>query len=195
MFTGIIENTGVVQSISTGGSNKTFQIRSALAPLLKVDQSLSHDGVCLTVEDISGDNYQVTAIAETLQKTCLRNWKPGYEVNLERSMLLNGRLDGHIVQGHVDGTAACITREDQDGSTLFSFATSPAQQLLMIEKGSICINGISLTLINVNGPNFSVAVIPYTIAHTNIGSLQAGMEVNIEFDVIGKYVQKLMQKN
>ena len=195
MFTGIIENTGVVQSVSASGSNRTFLIRSALAPFLKVDQSLSHDGVCLTVEEILGETYRVTAIAETLQKTCLSNWKPGDEVNLERSMILNGRLDGHIVQGHVDGTATCTAREEQDGSTVFSFTTSPDHQALMIEKGSICINGISLTLFNVNGPAFSVAVIPYTISHTNIASLQAGREVNVEFDVIGKYVQKLMQKN
>ena len=147
------------------------------------------------MEEILGETYRVTAIAETLQKTCLSNWKPGDEVNLERSMVLNGRLDGHIVQGHVDGTATCTAREEQDGSTVFSFTTSPDHQALMIEKGSICINGISLTLFNVNGPAFSVAVIPYTISHTNIASLQAGREVNVEFDVIGKYVQKLMQKN
>ncbi len=194
MFTGIIENTGIIESISASGSNKIILLRSALANLLKVDQSLSHDGVCLTVEEISGNSYQVTAIAETLQKTCLNTWKPGYKVNLERSMLMNGRLDGHIVQGHVDSTARCIAREEADGSTLFSFEISTQFENLIIEKGSICINGISLTVFNVMEARFTVAIIPYTLQNTNIGNVQPGDYVNVEFDVIGKYVQKMMPK-
>ncbi|RYZ26101.1 MAG: riboflavin synthase [Chitinophagaceae bacterium] len=194
MFTGIIENTGVIESISEVGRNKTFTLRSSLAPELKVDQSLSHDGVCLTVEEVAGHTYRVTAVAETLQKTCLNNWKSGYKVNLERSMLMNGRLDGHIVQGHIDSTANCISREDQGGSTLFTFETSIEFANLIIEKGSICINGVSLTVFNVNEAKFSVAVIPYTMENTNIGSVTPGVKVNVEFDVIGKYVQKMMTK-
>lgn len=194
MFTGIIENTGVIEAISDSGSNKTFLLRSSLAPSLKVDQSLSHDGVCLTVEKVSGDTYQVTAVAETLQKTCLNRWQAGDKVNLERSMLMNGRLDGHIVQGHVDSTAKCISREDVNGSTQFSFETSPQFAQLIIEKGSICLNGISLTVFNVTGSEFCVAIIPFTMEHTNIDRVQAGDSVNVEFDVIGKYVQKMMPK-
>ncbi len=194
MFTGIIENTGVIESVSENESNKTFIFRSPLAPELKVYQSLAHDGVCLTVEAISGDTYRVTAVAETLQKTCLNHWKLGDKINLERSMVMNGRLDGHIVQGHVDATATCLERQDQSGSTLFTFEIPAAFSTLIIEKGSICLNGISLTIFNVAGSKFSVAVIPFTMEHTNIGNVEPGTVVNVEFDVIGKYVQKMMPK-
>jgi riboflavin synthase len=193
MFTGIIEATGIIASITAKGSNKTFRIASALAAQLKVDQSLSHDGVCLTVEEATGDSYQVTAIAETLEKSNLSSWKEGGSVNLERCMKINGRLDGHIVQGHVDTTALCILREDQDGSWLFRFSYPDAFRQLVIEKGSIAVNGVSLTCFDVKGHEFSVAIIPYTFDHTNIGRVQKGATVNIEFDMIGKYVARLEQ--
>src|ERR1700682_6031433 len=168
MFTGIIETTGVISSISGQGTNKTFQIISSLSPELKVDQSLSHDGVCLTVESLTEHTYQVTAIAETLTKTCLSQWRPGGRINLERCLQINGRLDGHMVQGHVDTTAICVQRENQKGSWLFRFEFPESFGNLIIEKGSIAVNGISLTCFDVSGNAFSVAIIPYTYDHTNI---------------------------
>ena len=191
MFTGIIEHIGEVKVISDEGTNRTFTVKSPFTQELKVDQSVSHNGVCLTVTDIEGDLYKVTAIDETLQKTNLNEWKVGTLVNLERSMVMNARLDGHIVQGHVDQVAICASKEAQDGSWLFGFEYAPTQQHVTVEKGSICINGVSLTLFNSQENAFSVAIIPYTYEHTNFKTLAPGHQVNLEFDIIGKYVQKL----
>jgi riboflavin synthase len=193
MFTGIIEATGSILSISAKGSNKTFHLTSSLSPQLRIDQSLSHDGVCLTVEAVNGDGYQVTAIAETLEKSNLGTWKEGGKINLERCLVMNGRLDGHIVQGHVDTTARCISRQEQSGSWLFRFSFPPAFGNLVIEKGSIAVNGISLTCFDVSHQEFSVAIIPYTFDNTNIRDLIPGASVNIEFDMIGKYVERMIR--
>ncbi len=193
MFTGIIENTGTITAIETMGSNRTFWIESSLAPDLKTDQSVSHNGVCLTVEETIGNRYRVTAIDETLQKTTLGCWQAGTLVNLERCMQLNGRIDGHIVQGHVDTTATCTSLVQKEGSWEFSFEIDPSFATLVIEKGSIAVNGISLTLFNVTGNGFTVAIIPYTYAHTNMNRLKQGDTVNIEFDMIGKYVNRMQQ--
>lgn len=193
MFTGIIEATGVISNISDSGSNKTFQIISSLSPELKVDQSLSHDGVCLTVESVTEHTYQVTAIAETLYRSILSEWRPGSRINLERSLPLNGRLDGHLVQGHVDSTAKCILRENQEGSWIFRFEFPESFRNLIIEKGSIAVNGISLTCFHVTNNAFSVAIIPYTYDNTNIRDLFPQSLVNIEFDLIGKYVERMVK--
>ncbi len=194
MFTGIIEATGSISSISEVGSNKTFRISSSLAPQLRVDQSLSHDGVCLTVESVTGDSYLVTAIEETLRKSNLGLWKAGDSVNLERCLQLNGRLDGHMVQGHVDTTAQCVGRENRDGSWLYRFEFPESFRNLIIEKGSITVNGVSLTCFDISNNAFSVAVIPYTFENTNIRELVPGSRVNIEFDLIGKYVERITGK-
>lgn len=188
MFTGIIENTGIVKEVLTAGSNKTFWVASPLWEELKPDQSLSHNGVCLTVEEIKTGMHRVTAIEETLSKTSLDQWQAGSVVNLERCMQINGRLDGHIVQGHVDTVAKCIAITEKDGSWEFTFSFSEEFGALVIEKGSISLNGISLTVFNVGNNHFSVAIIPYTFTHTNINALKTGDPVNIEFDMIGKYV-------
>ena len=193
MFTGIIEATAVIKKITENGSNKTFTLSSPLAVEFKADQSISHNGVCLTVETADNQAYTVTAISETLQKTNLGLWKANDIINLERSMLMNGRLDGHIVQGHVDTTVKCIAKREAAGSWEYSFEYPASFAELVIEKGSICINGISLTLFNVTESNFSVAVIPYTYNHTNISQVNEGGIVNIEFDIIGKYAQRLFQ--
>lgn len=195
MFTGIIETTGIVKDIIINGTNKTFWISSTLSDDLKIDQSLSHNGVCLTVEEVSAGTYRVTAIQETLLKTNLGQWLPGTIVNLERCMPLNGRLDGHIVQGHVDTTAQCINIFKKEGSREYTFSFLPAFRTLVIEKGSITINGISLTIFNVSETNFTIAVIPYTYQNTNINTLKIEDLVNVEFDVIGKYVNRILQKN
>jgi riboflavin synthase len=192
MFTGIIEATGSISSISVEGTNKTFRISSSLAAELHVDQSLSHDGACLTIESVLDDSYQVTAIAETLSKTCLSYWKPGSRVNLERCLQLNGRLDGHMVQGHVDTTAMCTDRQNQEGSWVYRFEFPESYRNLIIEKGSVAVNGISLTCFGVTNKEFSVAIIPYTFENTNIRELVPGSIVNIEFDLIGKYVERIM---
>jgi riboflavin synthase len=193
MFTGIIEATGVISNISGSGSNKTFQIISSLSPELKVDQSLSHDGVCLTVESVTEHTYQVTAIAETLSRSILSEWRPGSRINLERCLPLNGRLDGHLVQGHVDSPAKCILRENQEGSWIFRFEFPESFRNLIIEKGSIAVNGISLTCFHVTNNAFSVAIIPYTYDNTNIRDLFPQSLVNIEFDLIGKYVERMVK--
>jgi riboflavin synthase len=192
MFTGIIEASGTIASIMARGSNKTYWISSSLAAQLRVDQSLSHDGVCLTVEALNGHDYQVTAIAETLEKSNLGSWKEGTRINLERCLQMNGRLDGHIVQGHVDTTAICQSIEDQDGSRVVRLSYPSSFQHLVIEKGSIAVNGVSLTCFDVSSDEFSVAIIPYTLDNTNIGLLQPGIRVNIEFDMIGKYVARMI---
>src|SRR6478752_5295964 len=168
MFTGIIENTGTIQEINSTGTNRSFWISSPLANELKIDQSLSHNGVCLTIEEIKGDQHRVTAIEETLLKTNLSNWEKGNIINLERCMQLNGRLDGHIVQGHVDTTATCISKKEVKGSWEYRFSYPTQFAQLIIEKGSICLNGISLTIFNISDHEFSVAIIPYTYGHTNI---------------------------
>lgn len=195
MFTGIIEASGIISSVSGEGTNMTFQIISALAPELKVDQSLSHDGVCLTIEGVTEHTYQVTAIAETLSKTALSQWRPGGRINLERCLLMNGRLDGHMVQGHVDCTAVCLERTEQQGSWVFRFEFPESFRNLIIEKGSVAVNGISLTCFDVTDKAFSVAIIPYTFNYTNIPDLFPGSLVNIEFDLIGKYVQRMISQS
>ena len=193
MFTGIIEEVGKVDHITQEGSNYHFNIQANFANELKIDQSVAHNGVCLTVVACNQNSYQVTAIKETLDKTNLGNWKVGTAVNLERGMRLNAHLDGHIVQGHVDQTATCTSVKEEDGSWMFSFSYSPKQQNVTIEKGSITINGVSLTVVDSGLNNFSVAIIPYTYKHTNFHTLKKGDVVNLEFDVIGKYVKRLLE--
>ncbi len=190
MFTGIVETTGTVVAVSQTGTNSTFTIESPISNTLKTDQSVSHNGVCLTVESVSNGSHTVTAIAETLSKTNLGYWQAGTVVNLERCVPMNGRLDGHLVQGHVDATATCESVSNQNGSWLFTFSYPKQFAHLIIEKGSICINGISLTVFNLVENRFSVAIIPYTFAHTNMQHLQAGNTVNIEFDMVGKYLAR-----
>ncbi len=192
MFTGIIEALGEIKEISIEKSNRVFYLKSNIAGHLKIDESVSHNGICLTVEDIRKDIYRVTAIQETLEKTNAGLWNPGDMINLERSMKMNGRLDGHIVQGHVDGTAVCTAKKDQEGSIEFSFEFDEKFASLIIEKGSICINGVSLTAFNVAKNNFTVAIIPYTLSHTNFKNLMEDDVVNIEFDILGKYVQRIL---
>jgi riboflavin synthase len=190
MFTGIIEQMGVVESIVHNGTNISYAVSAAMAPELKVDQSLAHDGVCLTVEQINGHQYQVTAIEETIRKTNLAEWVVGKKINLERCMQMNGRLDGHIVQGHVDCTATCIEANTLDGSWEYRFEFDPSFAPLIIEKGSVAVNGTSLTCFNVSQHAFTVAIIPFTYVHTGIHQLKIGDKVNIEFDILGKYVQR-----
>jgi riboflavin synthase len=192
MFTGIIEAVGKVQLIEQRGTNLTFTISSTLAPELKIDQSLSHNGVCLTVVDILANTYKVTAVQETLSKTNLGKLAIGELVNLERCMQLNGRFDGHIVQGHVDQTGLCLMITEQDGSWLFDFEYDPSQGNFTVEKGSICVNGVSLTAYNTSNNGFRVAIIPYTFHHTNFQNLKKGDLVNLEFDIIGKYLMKII---
>ena len=195
MFTGIIETIGRVEEIITSGTNKTFWISSPLSHELKVDQSISHNGVCLTVEALQDHRHRVTAIAETLQKSNIGHWQNGDLVNLERCMIMNGRLDGHIVQGHVDTTATCTQRKELDGSWEFRFRFPDQFTTLVIEKGSISLNGISLTIFNVSANEFTVAIIPYTFEHTNIQNILPGTTVNLEFDMVGKYVNRFLQRD
>ena len=192
MFTGIIETTGEIIEVTTSGMNKTFWIKSSISDDLKVDQSVSHNGVCLTVEEILASSHRVTAIDETLRKTELGTWTAGTIVNLERCLKFNDRIDGHMVQGHVDGLATCKAIDDKDGSTLLTFSIAKNFAHLIIEKGSIGINGISLTVFDVTENGFSVAIIPYTWNHTNLKSLYVGKQVNIEFDIMGKYISRYM---
>lgn len=192
MFTGIIETTGVVKQVITNGSNISFWIESSLSSSLRTDQSLSHDGVCLTIEEIYENNHKVTAVEETLKKTNLASWEPGHTVNLERGLSAAARLDGHFVQGHIDTTATCKSKTEKNGSREFEFRFPKKFAGLLIEKGSVCINGISLTAFNVRKKCFCVAVIPYTYEHTNIKELQEGETVNIEFDLLGKYVLRYL---
>lgn len=194
MFTGIIEEIGKIVRIEREQANLHLYVKSSFTNELKIDQSVAHNGVCLTVVAINGDVYQVTAIAETLAKTHLGSLQVGDAVNLERGMLLNTRLDGHIVQGHIDQTGTCSAIQEEAGSTRFTFQYDPSTGNVVIEKGSITVNGVSLTVIDATRDSFSVAVIPYTLAHTNLQYLQIGSVVNLEFDVIGKYVARLMQR-
>jgi riboflavin synthase len=190
MFTGIVETQGIVKKVIEKGTNKTFWIKSLITPKLKADQSIAHDGICLTVEEVKGSRHRVTAISETLSKTTLGHWQEGSVINLERCLKINERLDGHFVQGHVDATAACIGVKEKDGSWEFSFQFPAEFASLIIEKGSIAINGISLTVFNVTETTFDVAIIPYTFEHTNMNMLKPGQKVNIEFDMLGKYINR-----
>ncbi len=192
MFTGIIETLGEITKLEKDGTNLHITVRSTLTQELKIDQSVAHNGVCLTVVSLDGDTYTVTAIEETLQKTSLENLSVGDKTNLERAMILGSRLDGHIVQGHVDQTGICTSVEEKDGSWFFSFEYDSATNNPTIEKGSITIDGTSLTVVNSGKNMFSVAIIPYTYEHTRFNSYKVGTIVNLEFDVIGKYVAKLM---
>lgn len=192
MFTGIIEQLGVVKAIRKEAENIHFTIAAPLTSELKIDQSVAHNGCCLTVVEITSDEYVVTAIQETLDKTNLGAWKVGTKVNLERCMQMNGRLDGHIVQGHVDTTASCIAVEDQQGSWKYTFHYTG--EMVTVEKGSITINGTSLTVVDSKDNEFSVCIIPYTYEFTNFHELKVGDTVNLEFDIIGKYVAKLLGK-
>jgi riboflavin synthase len=195
MFTGIIEQLGVIKSIEKSATNTVFIISSEITKELKVDQSIAHNGVCLTIEAIHENNYQVTAVAETLAKTNAGNWRINDVINLERAMQFNSRMDGHLVQGHVDTVATCLEVKDMNGSWMYRFQFPENFAPLMIEKGSVSINGTSLTAYDVTTNQFSVAIIPYTYNHTNINSLKVGDSVNIEFDMIGKYVARFVQLN
>ena len=192
MFTGIVESIGKVVSIATQGSNHIFEIQSEISQELKVDQSLSHDGVCLTVTKVNKGHHFVTAVEETLTKSNLGKVVPGTYVNLERAMPNNGRFDGHIVQGHVDQIGEVENIAEKDGSWLFTFGFKSTRTALMVEKGSICISGISLTCFDVTKDRFTVAIIPYTFENTNFKYLKKGSVVNLEFDILGKYIQKIM---
>jgi riboflavin synthase len=191
MFTGIVETLGTLTSVEQDQDNLHLTIKCVFTPELKVDQSVAHNGICLTVVGIEGDSYKVTAIAETLAKTTIGHWKPGNLLNLERGMKLGDRLDGHIVQGHVDQVGECTAIEDQAGSTLYTFIYDTSTTNVTIEKGSVTVNGVSLTVVNSAPGQFSVAIIPYTWEQTNFNSLKVGDKVNLEFDVIGKYVVRL----
>jgi len=190
MFTGIVETQGIIKKVTEKGTNKTFWIRSPISSKLKPDQSVAHDGVCLTVEEIKSGRHRVTAIAETLTKTTLGDWQEGSTINLERCLKINDRLDGHFVQGHVDTSGTCVDKKEKDGSWELSFQFPPAFASLIIEKGSIAINGISLTIFNATGTTFDIAIIPYTFEHTNMNLLKPGQKVNIEFDMLGKYINR-----
>jgi riboflavin synthase len=192
MFTGIIESAATVVYLEKDQTNLHITLESTLAQELKIDQSLAHNGVCLTVVAIDGNAYTVTAIEETLQKTNLGSLDTGTVVNLERAMIMNARLDGHIVQGHVDQLGTCTHASNKNGSWSFTFEYDSSLGNVTIEKGSICINGVSLTVVNATAHGFSVAVIPYTYEHTGFKSLKVGDKVNLEFDVIGKYVARLL---
>jgi riboflavin synthase len=192
MFTGIVESIGEVLAIDMDGTNRTFTLASTLAREFKIDQSINHNGVCLTVVAVEGDTYKVTAIEETLTKTNLGSLTIESKVNLERCMPANGRFDGHIVQGHVDQTGICTRVEERDGSWLFDFEYDPSTGNLTVEKGSICINGVSLTVFNSKENSFRVAIIPYTYSFTNFHSLKPGDSVNLEFDILGKYIKRIL---
>jgi riboflavin synthase len=192
MFTGIIEEIGIVSAIQKEEGNIHFTIESQLSAALKIDQSVAHNGCCLTVVELTEGKHTVTAIHETLAKTNLSDWKVGSKINLERCMSLNGRLDGHIVQGHVDGLARCVSILDEAGSWRYRFEYD--SDFVTVEKGSITVNGASLTVVDSEEGAFSVCIIPYTYEHTNFHSLKVGDEVNLEFDIIGKYVARLLQR-
>lgn len=191
MFTGIIETLGTIQDIQKENNNIHFTVSSILSHELKIDQSVAHNGVCLTVVAIQNENYTVTAIKETLGKTNLGDWKVGDTVNLERAMKLGDRLDGHIVQGHVDQIGVCKNIEDAQGSIYFTFEYDRNLNNITIEKGSITVNGVSLTVVNSKENEFTVAIIPYTLEHTNFKDFKIGTNINLEFDVVGKYVARL----
>ena len=193
MFTGIIEKIGIVTDIISSENNISFWIKSPISDELRIDQSVAHNGVCLTVEEIIEGKHKVTAIQETLNKTNLKNWKKNSFINLERCLPMKGRLDGHLVQGHIDSVATCLKIVEKQGSWEYTFEFDPQFATLIIEKGSITVNGISLTLFDVTNQSFRVAIIPYTFDHTNMQHLIIGDEVNIEFDLIGKYINRIME--
>jgi riboflavin synthase len=193
MFTGIIEATGKATSITHDKGNLELWVSSPISSELKIDQSVSHNGICLTVVELREGQHRVTAIEETLRKTNLGELKEGNVINIERCMAANGRFDGHIVQGHVDQTGECLSVKDENGSWLYEFRYSPSPQNMIVEKGSICINGVSLTAFDAIDDRFKVAIIPYTYDNTNIHSIQPGTRVNLEFDIVGKYVARLMK--
>ena len=192
MFTGIIEEIAEVVALKKEGNNIHFSLKSSISSELKVDQSLAHNGVCLTVIEIQDNIYTVTAVNETLQKTNLCFWQVGSKINIERSIKLGGRIDGHIVQGHVDQTAVCTSIEEDKGSYVFTFKYQNSNNIT-VSKGSICINGVSLTIVSSKENSFSVAIIPYTFANTNFHEVKLDSVVNIEFDIIGKYIQKIVK--
>ncbi len=192
MFTGIIETIGKISSLQKDQGNIHFNIESSISHELKIDQSVAHNGVCLTVIAVADGTHTVTAVEETLRKSNLAELQPGSLINIERCMQMNGRLDGHIVQGHVDQTALCTEAIELEGSWEYTFTYDPSFGNITVEKGSVCVNGISLTVINSESNSFSVAIIPYTWKHTNMHQLQKGNTVNLEFDIIGKYVARLM---
>ncbi len=190
MFTGIIESLGIVKNIVEEGTNFHFTISSPISSELKVDQSVSHNGVCLTVTELTDETHTVTAILETMNKTNLKGLKIGDQVNLERAMRMNARLDGHIVQGHVDMPGTCVKKEEANGSWFFTFKYLPSEKYILVDKGSICVNGVSLTVINPVDDLFTVAIIPYTYEHTNFNAFESGTAINLEFDIIGKYISR-----
>ena len=192
MFTGIVEQKGKIKAIETEGTNVHFTIEAPMANELQVDQSVSHNGVCLTTVEVNDGTYKVTAVDETLKRSNLGRLKPGDFVNLERSMISNGRFDGHIVQGHVDTTARCANIIEEEGSWLFSFEMAEPTKLL-VEKGSVSLDGISLTVFDITSKGFTCAIIPYTFEHTNFGEMKVGDIVNIEFDIVGKYVARMLE--
>ena len=194
MFSGIVEESGKVTDLQKEQSNLHITIKSSFTKELKIDQSIAHNGTCLTLVNIQDDNYTVTAIDETLKKTNLGFLKIGDRVNLERCMKLGDRLDGHIVQGHVDQTAVCSSVEETDGSWMFTFEYDASQNNITVEKGSVCVNGVSLTVVNSQRNSFSVCIIPYTFENTNFKYIRKGTIVNLEFDILGKYISKLMSK-
>ncbi len=196
MFSGIVEEMATVVALKRDGGNIDFILTCSFTNELKIDQSVSHNGVCLTVVAIDGDRYVVTAMRETLERSNLGLLKEGDKVNVERSMLMNGRLDGHIVQGHVDGTAKCIAKEDADGSTYFTFEYAFDKEMarrgyFTVDKGSVTVNGVSLTVCNPTENTFQVAIIPYTMQNTNFCNIEVGTKVNLEFDILGKYIARL----
>ena len=193
MFTGIIEDFGTITKLEKENENLHLSLESSITAELKNDQSVAHNGVCLTVVKIDGNQYTVTAIKETLEKTNLSTWKVGAKINLERAMKLGARLDGHIVQGHVDQVGSCTEVKEEGGSWVFSFEYDLSQKNITIEKGSITVNGTSLTVVNSGINTFSVAIIPYTYEHTNFHTFEKGTLVNLEFDVVGKYITKMQQ--
>ena len=193
MFTGIIEELGTITKLEKEKENLHIYIRSSITSELKIDQSVAHNGVCLTVVALEGDTYVVTAIQETLNKTAISQWQVGDQVNLERAMKMGARLDGHIVQGHVDQTGICTGVQEEEGSWRFSFTYDPDRSNVTIEKGSITIDGTSLTVVDSGKDHFSVAIIPYTYEHTIFKNYKVGSQVNLEFDVVGKYVARIME--
>ncbi|MDP7244530.1 MAG: riboflavin synthase [Flavobacteriales bacterium] len=194
MFTGIIEQIAEVVKVENEGSNLNITLKSNITKELKIDQSVAHNGVCLTVVDINGNNYMVTAIKETLDKSNLGLLKVGSKVNMERCMKLGDRLDGHMVQGHVDQTAKCTEIKEEKGSYVFTFKHKESDNMT-VEKGSVCVNGVSLTVVNSKDTSFSVALIPYTFEHTNFLTFEVGMVVNIEYDILGKYISKQFMRD
>jgi riboflavin synthase len=195
MFTGIIETLGIIQDIQDEGGNLRLSVTSSITSLLKIDQSIAHNGICLTIVAIQDNVYTVTAIQETIEKTTIGSWKIGDLLNLERAMKLDARLDGHLVQGHVDQIGHCTTIIESDGSWYYTFTFDSSYSNITIEKGSITVNGVSLTVVNSKQNEFSVAIIPYTYEHTNFKSFKIGSKINLEFDMIGKYVARLHELN